>query len=409
MGIFDIFKRNKENKQEEPIREQPAKAEAESSANEVRRFTLLVEDTFQLKDAGVVVAGTVRGTIQKDDAIYILHPGSTVTLATVNGLETKIGDEMKQLTTATDISVGVLISDVKDKSEIQKYSLLTNIRPQPSIDVTTSVENPYVLGMSCEYGRFQKEAEYLNLLIYEIVRAHYLVPVFLDKEPESDGSGKAVFTENTTMSFPSLPHPEHDGEHVFPVFTDWNELNKWTGLFNEERPAKTMIFRFPDCSAFATKEHSGMVINPYSESPIFLPAAMIENIRNSSGYQDEFVKEKKPQVEKVNVEKNTRIMLGVPKEVNEVRLIREALAGYGKQNPDVDAIYLLLKVDEDNNRAYFCVTDSAKELPGEVYAEMYQEAKPFAQEVRLFEFAGRKDIKELSNSLTEEALIYKKQ
>lgn len=410
MGLLDIFKKNKETKADEtaqiPEKENAGTCNPEGG----RRFTLLIEDVFQLKDdGGVVVVGNVHGTIGKGDSVYLIHPGNKISLATVQGLETKIGDIMNHLETATDIPVSVMITDIRQKSEIEKFSLLTSIRPQPGVDVNTGVENPYVLGLSCEYGRFQKDNEYLNILIYEIAHAHYLVPVILGSEPEADGTGKAVFTKDTTMTLPSLSHPEDEEKLVFPVFTDWKELNRWEGIFSEEHPAKTMIFLFPDCSMFATNQNSGMVINPFSQNPIFLPDTMIDNIRNSPGYQNEFVKEVKPEVEEVKIEKGTRITLGVPKDVSEVRLIRQALIDYGKRNGDLDAIYLLLKINEDQQRVYFCVTDSEKELDREVYAQMYQEARPFAEEVTLFEFAGRNDIAQLEQCLTEEALIYKKQ
>lgn len=410
MGLLDIFKKNKGTNAEETNQQPEQEGAGTCSPEDSHRFTLLIEDVFQLKDdGGVVVVGTVHGTIGKGDSVYIIHPGNKISVATVDSLETKSGDGMKLLETAADLPVSVMITDIRQKSQIEKFSLLTSIRPQPGVDVNTGVENPYVLGLSCEYGRFRKDSEYLNILIYEIAHAHYLVPVILGDEPETDETGKAVFPKDAAMTFPSLPHPEDKEKHVFPVFTDWNELNRWKGIFNEKHPAKTVIFLFPDCSAIATKGNSGMVINPFSQNPIFLPDTMIDNIRNSPGYQNEFVKERKTEVEEVTAEKDTRITLGVPKDVQEVRLIRQALKDYGRRNTDLDAIYLLLKINENHQRAYFCVTDSPKETDREVFAQMYREVKPFAQEVTLFEFAGRNDIAQLEQCLTEEALVYKKE
>lgn len=417
MGLFDRFKKKtdtetknedfntKSNNEKEKV-----KKENETAANDNRRFTYMVEDVFQLKNnAGIVIVGTVHGTIKVHDAVYILHPGNQITLTEISGMEHMVDGRYQQLESATDIPVGVKLGDIKDKSQILKFSVLTSIRPQPTVDVNTAVENPYVLGLSYEYRRFCSERDYLGILVYAIAHAHYLVPVHMDKEPTQSGEGTAAFTEGSTMSFASLTHPDGNDKHVFPVFTDWRELGKWKGIFEEQnqKQPQTIIFKFKDAAAFIDKSNnSGIVINPFSQNAVFLTEEMINNIRNMEGYKKEFESKPADAVKEIKVEKDTNIMIGVPADSNEVRLIRDALDKFGSQNEKVKAIYLFLKISNENEKSYLCIVNCPKEQSRELFGEIYNEVKAYAVNVPIIDFASKDEVASLSDNLTPEACVY---
>ena len=410
MGLFDKFKKKYNTKeastnnvaQDSTI----PKENKENVANQERGFTLLVEDVFNLKDnIGVVVVGTVRGVMTVGDAAYVLHPSNAITTATIGGIEVAKDEKSK---VAIDQPVGLMLPGIKDKSQIAKYSVITSIRPQTVVDVNTAVENPYILGMSLEYNCFAKDPEFSSLLIYEIAHGHYLVPMHLDKEPDKNPDGTCTFKEGATMGFMSLKSNDEKGEDVFPLFTDWKALGNWKQVFDKDNPPKTMIFNFPDCVTLTKKGNEGMVINPFGPSSIYVPMSLIDSIINSEGYKKEFVEKSDTQVKQHKVEKDTRIMVGVPQETKEVALIRENIIAYGSHMAVVEKIYLLLKIDENNERTYLCVVDCPKEDASKIFGEIYKAIGAYMQETKIMDFMLYESATSMHAALDEKALVYSK-
>lgn len=404
MGLLDRFKKRAQDPK--PAEENQRGPNSAPCADGNRRFTVLVEDVFAC-GTGVAVVGIVRGTIQVDDAVYILHPDGQITLSTIDGIEQQAGGQSKRLRAVTDAPAGILLSHIRDKSQVQKYAVLTSIRPQPSIDVNTKVENPYVRGMSHEYARFREDGQYLSTLIYQIAHAHYLVPVFFDRDPEPGENGRVILTKETKLAFPALAHPSEEGKSVFPVFTDWDALGQWPQVFNRQHPPQTMVFPFPDCVPLATEKNAGMVINPFSKAPIFLSVQTIGRITGLKGYQQEFV-QKAEKIKQVKSKADTPFRVGVPRESGEVRLIRDAIAQFCKRSEPADAVYLLLKMDEKGERAYLCVADCTKEAAAPLFEALYREIRPFANEVPAVDFVRKADAPNLEECLTGAALVYDK-
>lgn len=279
MKFFDKFKK-KNNAQS------PNTGEQQGAANDNRRFTYVVDDTFQLlNDQGIVVTGKVYGKIRAGDAVYIFRPDSGIMLTQVHSMEVGPGVAAAE---ANDQNVAIRFTDIKDKKEIAKFSVLTSIRPQTAVDVNIAVENPYLLGLSMDYPRYYQNKEYFNLLIYEICHAHFAVPIYLDKEPEKQADDIAVFREDTHMQFISIRHPEDETKQVFPVFTDWQALGRWKNVFDKTHPPKTLISSFPDAVTISGKFQGGIVINPYGPVPVYLPAELIKQITDMEGYRKEF-------------------------------------------------------------------------------------------------------------------------
>lgn len=395
MGIFDKWK--KKEKKETLKSEEP-------SANDNRRFTFLVEDTFQLKEnQGIVAVGNIHGTVRKHDAVYIMYPGSKITLAEVSGLEIPRKGMVEE---ATNEPVSIWLNSIKDKSTVSKFSVFTSIRPQTVVDVDTAVENPYILGLSLEYSRFCKETDYLNLLIYEIAHGHYITPVYMSKEPERQEDGSCLMREGSNVGFLSLKDPQDETKDVFPVFTDWKALSKWKNVFNEEHPPRTLILRFQDCVSLVQKSNSGMVINPFGTAPVFLSIDMINKITNLEGYKAEFAKEKKSSVEEKRVEKDTKIMVGLPKETAEVLLIKDALVSYAKHSSIIKRVDLLLKIEENNEKAYLCIVDCPEENCKRVFEELYAAIKPFTNETKIMDFATYNSAKFVHDILAKNEPTY---
>lgn len=380
MKFLDRFKK-KDNTQEKSTG-----AHQEAAANDGNRFTFVVDDTFQLlENKGIVVAGKVHGKVRAGDAVYIFRPDGSVMLSQVDSMEIGLRVAASE---AENRNVAIRLADIKDKKEIAKFSVLTSIRPQTVVDVNTAVENPYLLGLSMDYPQYYQDGEYFNLLIYQICHAHFIIPMYLDEEPEKKADGTAVFQKGAHMQFISVKHPEDETKDVFPVFTDWTALGNWKNVFDKAHPPKTLICGFPDAVTLSEKSRGGIVVNPFGPGPVYLPADLIERITAMEAYQKEFGKnsDEGDMTHEVRVEKDTQIMVGLPAESAEVQMIRENMILFAKRESAIRRIDLYLKMDGTKERTYLCVVDCPEEEAKRIFGAIYQAVGAYFNEVKLMDF-----------------------
>lgn len=393
--------RSEEPKAVEMPRSEETKAEA-ADAGGKRRFTLLVEGISPLpQEQGVVVAGSLYGTLQKGDAIYMIHPMGNITTTRVEGIEVGQGQTADR---AENQKITMLLKDVKNVNQVPKYTVLTSIKPQTTADVNTAVENPQLLGMSMDYPRLCKDNTYLNLLVYVICHAHYVVPVSVDKEPENNGDGAAVFRKETRMRFPSLQDPAEKSRNIFPVFTDWTALANWKNLFDEKHPPKSVIMRFPDVVSVC--KGNGIVLNPFGPASILLSEKMIEQIVGMEGYKQEFGEKPAETVKKVHMEQEAKVVVGVPKEKDEIKMIKEAMIAQAKKEKEIQRVDFLLKVDMQKERAYLCIVDCPEEQAARLFTGLHKAAAPYFNEVKRLEFLLYGKTKLANDVVSEKSCIY---
>lgn len=129
-----------------------------------------------------------------------------------------------------------------------------------TVDVSKPVSNPLLVEALANM-RIQKTKESSDQVIGQILKAEFLMPIVLDKEPECNEDGTATFQKETKLSFPYLINAKN--QRYFMAFTDWNELHKW----NPDKNQKTVVFRFWDYMELLAGENnegaSGFVINPF--------------------------------------------------------------------------------------------------------------------------------------------------
>lgn len=140
--------------------------------------------------------------------------------------------------------------------------------------VTTnkSLENPNLVKTIDDLLNFPSQSTELRM-IDEIKKAKYISPVLTTEKADSDIPG----TKNK-MAFMLLINAI--GEKFLPVFTDWNELRKWSKDHEE-----TIISSFSDMSSLTIARFDnikGFVINPYSQNVIVTEERLqyISNINN---------------------------------------------------------------------------------------------------------------------------------
>lgn len=258
--------------QEELIRK--ANPMLSSVANEGRRFTMLVEDAKQLEgDKGIQLAGIVYGDIQLGDLVYFIFPNNMIMHSRIDGIE--IGPDQNS-NTAKNQRVVLWFEEIKDINCVPKYTVLTSIHPQGSVSENSAVENPQLLGLSRDYHRLVKDPNYFNVFVFVLCHAYFLVPV----KTTAEG------TDASKVQFPALKEPNNKGKSLFPVFTDWIAVVGWQQLFDEGRPPKAVILRFPDIVNIC--KGNGMILNPFGPTAVALPDKLLEEIVNLEGYKQEF-------------------------------------------------------------------------------------------------------------------------
>ncbi|MGN0324687.1 MAG: SseB family protein [Lachnospiraceae bacterium] len=299
MGLFQFFKKkNKDQEeavvdvqQETGIEQKKEPAARKYTNEEDRRLVMLVEETFESQhNDGIVTVGTVQGTVKNGDALFLLEPDGKITMVNVVGLAIQENGVMKPVDEAADQVVGVKIYDISGRKQVARYAVLTSIKPVSDVRIPTGIENPYVLGLAYGYFKFGNRKEYSDILLAELLRAHFLAAVYMEKpegtESEDGGTG---LTADMTISFPGLEKKDASGRADFALFTDWNELSYWKNVFDETHPPKTMILQMADCFDMVSGQKDGqmpgIVINAFGQKPIVLTAQMIQSIRHSEIYQ----------------------------------------------------------------------------------------------------------------------------
>lgn len=253
-------------------------------ANEGRRFTLLVENAKQLAEPeGIMIAGMLYGKVQVGDVVYMLLPNHTMMTSQIDALEIAAGQNADS---AENQKVVLQFKEIKDINQVPRYTVITSIRPQDKPSTDTTIENPHLLGLSMDYPRLNKDPLYMNLLIFEICHAYFLVPARVNNNPVKNADGTATFQQDTQIRFPGMPDPTDSNKSVFTIFTDWLALANWKNLFDETHPPKAIIMRFPD--VINVCKDSGVIVNPFGPTSIYLPNDVMKKITSLEGYKQEF-------------------------------------------------------------------------------------------------------------------------
>lgn len=303
-------KADSENKNEQTAKEEAksetaqdsSKKTAAAESNAVKkpsadeRFTLLVEEAFQLKDGqGVVVGGTIHGSVSNHDRVYILHPilGGGAS-AVIDGIEE---GPMNMVESATDSRVGIRFSSIKDRNLIPRYSVITNIRPvEKPTKEDPDAESPFLLGLTREYDRLINDAAFQSIFTFAVFSARYLTPVKVEIDMLNTNESKAVIKQDSKVSFKLLHKPDEDDVLALPVFTDIHELKLWKDAYEGNKQPQNFFMTFEQCAEIGLN-NGGFVINPFGKKPVFVSTDNIKHVLQVKANLDKKIAEE-------NAEKN---------------------------------------------------------------------------------------------------------
>jgi len=378
------------------------------------RFTLMAESYAAVEGDCFSVEGQLFGNAKEGEKAYALHRDGTISHLTIMKIEesTTFVEQVKKEEheetpeTQGQRRVKLFFPKKEAKSPNWQYAVVTNIPYQIEANVNQAVENPYLLGLSCVFFERQGEGEFLNLFFRELVRSHYLVVIETDGSlPMGEKDGTVTLKAGMKIT---IPHVTMDrGESALPVFTDWfalGAMDQQMGAMNQQMEAgwkrETMIAGFPQIVSMLTKGE-GFVINPYGPQLFYVSPELIHNLMSSPGYQSEFGEAK---VQSVEVKKDAEVLLGYPKENEEVEALHRRLISFAKTHSEIAMLDMLLKSDPDGTKSYLIIVDMPEEHCHECFKEIYESCRDLLHRVPYMDFVTLQRGAFAKGARTEEPL-----
>lgn len=194
-------------------------------------------------------------------------------------------------------------------------------------------------------GKEQQLHQLENRMLDEVINAKYLIPMQLKEEVESIPNDQGIVTlkEGTVMQFASLVGDNDTNWQ--PAFTDWTEFLK----VYDKNIWKSNISTYDDLLALS-QNMEGIVINCNG----IVLRINEKNKKMIENYKEEKNNPKGASVEKCIVPKDTKVILGDPKEYP-TKMI-EAVKENMKKQKAIKKAYLRLMV-KDSEKSYLMVID----------------------------------------------------
>jgi len=371
------------------------------------RFTLMVESYAVVEGDRFSVEGQLFGNAKEGEKVYALHRDGTISHLTIMKIEEstifaeQVKKEEQEETPETQGArrVKLFFSRKEALSPDWQYAVITDIPYQIEANVNQAVENPYLLGLSRVFFERQGEGEFLNLFFRELVRSHYLVAIETDGSlPIGEKDGSVTLKAGMKLT---IPHVTMDrGESALPVFTDWFALGAMDRQMEAGWKRETMIAGFPQIVSMLTKGE-GFVINPYGPQLFYVSPELIHNLMSSPGYQSEFGEAK---VQSVEVKKDAEVLLGYPKENEEVEALHRRLIFFAKTHSEITMLDMLLKSDPGGTKSYLIIVDMPEEHCHECFKEIYESCRDLLHRVPYMDFVTLQRGAFAKGARTEEPL-----
>lgn len=378
-------------------------AGANFTNSEANRFLFLVDSVAMDRVEGkAVVTGNIHGSITTKDQVYILHPGRKVSIGAVELIRDENGDMVYNI---NEGKATITVSLMGARVEVQKFAVLTTIKPQPVVDMNVPVENPYLLALSYEYETFCSDLTYSNILVYELCHSHFVVPFQIAEGAELKEDGRVDIGDDKNVKYLSIHKPGAPEEKIYPVFSDLRALSKWPNVFKAGEKPKVIILPFPKAYAIAKSGHIGMGLNLYGPKPVMFPIELLDSITKLEGYQREFGENVAKRMEGQKLEEG-KLIVGIPPQTQEVKLMRDELVTIARTNPDIKRVDLLVKMDAKKEKSYLVVVDCPREKSTEIFDIMDQALVQYASELKLIDYIAMADAGFIANVLNQSNPVY---
>ena len=359
---------------EAKVKEQIAKM-----ANGGRRYFLLAEETVAADDI-LKIKGTIHGEAHKGDELYIYRPGGAVLTATLGS----INAEGKEVDAAKGAKVELVVpfnfkqAGFEPDKIVPKFSVVSGIRPQITMDNNKLLENPALVGLTLEYKNFQEDKAYMGILIGTLANAKFLLPVnsSVDELNGTDGKRKIAFIMIAK-----------DDKKGLPIFADWGALSAWKDLFKQDKKPTIVNMTFMDLMKLTSKEEVDFILDPFGPVSIGLPRQLLNKVAET---KDKLTTKTRITRQTVGAKESAKVLVVEPMPSEETNQVRRALREFAGHTPSISSLGLLMK-RQNGKISYFVIVDCPLEAVRDVYTGLYAAAKPYMNAVTTMDFSRYED------------------
>ena len=251
----------------------------------ISRYTMVAEQVLQFKSDEAVITGMLQGRVEKSYPVFVYFPGKPMAAAIVTRIETAPGVTGKF---AENQHCSLTIHNPQGLRDIDKYSVISDIRTPSKLNPKIPIENPYLLGLTNVYEANMKDNAFMGLFIFALTHSVFVVPVAVDDgSVHEDAQGHK--SANIRLHF--IANKDHPENKTLPIFTDLASLVLWKGVVDPKNPPKTMVLRFQDAADIETRDFNGLALNAFGPKPLFISNKFIDKIRSLDAYVREFGKQ----------------------------------------------------------------------------------------------------------------------
>ena len=144
--------------------------------------------------------------------------------------------------------------------------------------------NVVVLSQILGHSSLSITQNYINLLVYEICHAQFIIPTTVEVLEETGEDGR----KKTRVGIPAIAKKDDPSVRIFPLFTDVREMVRWRGLAEGGQQLKVLPLNFKTAVSMMKNGYSAIGMNSFSNSSLVLSKEMITSSVNSEGYRREF-------------------------------------------------------------------------------------------------------------------------
>lgn len=352
-----------------------------------RRFFLMPTET-EVGDNLIKATGAVFGQANVGDKVYIYRPNGQVVMSSILSITPAGGEEQTvpegtpngAKNTLATLELGFKFANVGFEPDniIPSYSVLTNV--QPSVPSRRTVENPAILGLTLLYNKYGQEKDFNRVLVNHMVNTSFMVPVYV-KGKGADG--------NPSMQIITLEDNENKVLRNLPIFTDAVALKSWKEFFGDSNKPTVAILTFQEITKIISADKLSLIINPYGPIAVKIPFDFVNKLTKSESYINRFGEdgEKRKKYRKENVTDGSKIAVGVPPQIEEVKAIRQAIKNCCSGYSSVKTAGLLCKVKKGEKPGYLCIVDCPKADARDVFTAINAAVKPFLNKITKIEFS----------------------
>ena len=339
-----------------------------SLPNEGRRYFVMADESSVDEEANeAFITGMVFGKCKKDDTAFIYrNDGKAVStkvlsIESFNGQLYEPASEVSQNKARIKVELDIKTLGLNADNAIPKFSVLTTVPPKmQDRNGKTAVENPALSGLLFRYPEYNKDKQYLNHLMNNIVNGRFLVPAMKDGEGK-DGKPKLKII----MVMPS----KDSDKRALPLFTDLQAVLLWKKLFEGQKPS-IIAMTFPEAAKFVEKDGFDVVLNPSGPVAVRLPGNVVTTM---AATVRKIVTEQKLKKEVVN--DGSKVTIGELRPGEESDRLRTALTDYCKHNKDIKKAGILYLV-RNGKFSYLVIVDAPKSSQQPVFSGILAALKP---------------------------------